>query len=127
MSTSGYKMMLTVALILVVGVGASGAARADDFGKFLLGAAVGVLAYKALTDDNDCHQRYYCPPPCPPVVVRVPRSWDCAPYDRYCPPPSYGYYAPAPRVVYPQRAYAQGYGYSYRDGRDRDRHDGYRH
>ena len=125
MSTSGYKMMLTVALILVVGVGASGAARADDFGKYLLGAAVGVLAYKALTDDHDCRP-VYCPPPCPPVAVYAPQAWDYAPYGYYAPAPGYGYYAAAPRTVYVEpRGYAQGYGHY--DGRDRGRHDGYRH
>ena len=126
MFTSGYKMMLTVAFILAVGVGASGAARADGFGKFLLGAAVGVLAYNALTDDHGRdYYRGYGPPPCPPVVVRVRPSYDYAPYGYYAPPPSYGYYAPAPRVVYVEpRAVVRGYGYY--DGRDRGRYSGYR-
>jgi hypothetical protein len=123
MYTSSCKMMLTVALILAVGVGASGAARADDLGKFLLGAAVGVLAYKALDDDHGCRP-YYGPPPCPPVVVRA-QPWGCAPYGCYVPPPSYGYYAPAPRVVYVEpRVVARGYGYY--DGGGRGRGPGHR-
>ena len=140
MFTSGYKMMLTVALILAVGVGASGAARADSFGKFLLGAAVGVLAYKALEDDHDRdYYRGYGPPPCPPVVVRAQQPWDRNPNRRYDPPPNRGPYAPSPRQAYnqgyndgwqdgkeygQQRGFAKGYRYGNDNGRDRGRYAG---
>jgi hypothetical protein len=109
---NSYRLAVTVALILALGVGVVGVASADDLGKYLLGAAAGILAYRAL--DNSCNGYcggyYYAPAP---VVVAPPY---------YAPPvvvvPSYGpqavvveraprYYAQGPRYY----ASPQGYGY----------------
>jgi len=81
--------LTVLTLMLVLTVGATGVARATDWGAVLGGLAVGALVCKALEDDHHPSRAYYYERPRPVYVTPYPYGYGTSYYSAPRPPRVY--------------------------------------